>query len=66
MPTEFGHREVLVKGYVDRVVICVGGEVVTRHVRCYSRKEFIYNPLHYLALLEQKPRALEQAAPLQE
>ena len=66
VPTEFGHREVLVKGYVDRVVICVGGEVIARHARCYGREEFIYNPLHYLALLEQKPRALEQAAPLQE
>ena len=27
---------------------------------------FIYEPLHYLALLEQKPRALDQAAPLQD
>lgn len=25
----------------------------------------IYNPLHYLALLERKPNALDQAAPLQ-
>jgi hypothetical protein len=35
-------------------------------VRSYGREEFIYNPLHYLALLEQKPRALDQAAPLQD
>jgi hypothetical protein len=30
----------------------------------YEREDFIANPLHYLALLEQKPRALDQAAPL--
>ncbi|UJP03695.1 MAG: IS21 family transposase, partial [Nitrosomonas sp.] len=58
--------EVLVKGYVDRVDICLGTDIIARHVRSYSREEFIYNPLHYLALLEQKPRALEQAAPLQD
>ena len=36
------------------------------HVRSYDRAEFIYNPLHYLALLEQKSKALDQAAPLDE
>ena len=30
----------------------------------YAKEDFIYNPLHYLALLERKPRALDQAAPL--
>ena len=65
VPTQYGHREVLVKGYVDRIDICLGTDIIARHVRSYSREEFIYNPLHYLALLEQKPRALDQAAPLQ-
>lgn len=65
VPTQYGHREVLVKGYVDRVDICLGANIIARHKRSYSREEFIYNPLHYLALLEQKPRAFDQAAPLQ-
>ena len=56
----------LVKGYVDRVDICLNGETIARQVRSYGRGEFIYDPLHYLALLEQKPRALDQAAPLQD
>lgn len=66
VPTQYGHREVLVKGYVDRVDICQGGEIIARHARSYDKAQFIYNPLHYLALLEQKPRALDQAAPLQQ
>lgn len=36
-----------------------------RRPRSYARGEFIFDPLHNLALLEQKPRALDQAAPLQ-
>jgi len=65
VPTAYGHRQVLVKGYVDEVVICCGTEIIARHPRCYGREETIYDPLHYLALLEQKTNALEQAAPLQ-
>jgi len=32
--------------------------------RRYAREEMIFDPLHYLALLEQKTHALDQAAPL--
>ena len=64
VPTRFGHLEVLVKGYVDRVDIVCGGEVIASHTRSYETADFIYNPLHYLALLERKTKALDQAAPL--
>ncbi len=63
-PVAYGHREVLVRGYVDDVVISCGAEVIARHARSYGREEFIFNPLHYLALIEKKTRALDQAAPL--
>lgn len=66
MPTRFGHREVLVKGFVDAVVICHGAEVIARHVRSYQAADFVFDPLHYLALLERKTGALDQAAPLQD
>jgi len=65
VPTRYGHREVLVKADVDYVTICLGAEVVARHKRSYGKEGFIYDPLHYLELLERKPRALDQAAPLQ-
>jgi transposase len=63
-PTSYGHRDVLVKGYVHEVVIACGSEVIARHPRSYERAAVILDPLHYLALLEQKTRALDQAAPL--
>jgi transposase len=64
VPVEWGHREVLVKGFVHEVVICAASEVIARHSRSYEREDMIFDPLHYLALLEQKPNALDQAAPL--
>ncbi len=64
VPTAYGHREVLVRGYVHEVVIACGAEEIARHPRSYEREDFVFNPLHYLALLEQKAGALDQAAPL--
>ena len=64
VPTAYGHLDVQVRGYIDSVVIACGSEIIARHARCYGKAEFVYNPLHYLALLERKPNALDQAAPL--
>jgi transposase len=64
VPTEYGHRDVLVKGYVHEVVIVCGSQVIARHRRSYQREDMVFEPRHYLALLEQKARALDQAAPL--
>jgi ribosomal protein S14 len=59
-------REMFVplKGYVHEVVIACASEVIARHRRSYEREAVVFDPLHYLALLEQKTRALDQAAPL--
>jgi hypothetical protein len=64
VPTRYGHQEVLAKGYVDRVEIACRGETVATHARSYDTADFVYNPVHYLALLEHKSKALDQAAPL--
>jgi len=65
VPVAFGHQDVWIRGYVDAVVIGCGGEIIARHPRSYERKEIVFDPLHYLPLIEQKINALDQAAPLQ-
>ena len=64
VPVAYGHREVLIRGYVDEVVISCGAEVIARHRRSYDSADLIFDPLHYLPLIEQKIGALDQAAPL--
>ena len=66
VPVAYGHRDVMVRGYVDEVVISCGSEVIATHPRSYERDDFVYDPIHYLPLLEQKIGALDQAAPLQD
>jgi len=64
VPTSVGQQQVLIKGYVDRVVIICEGQVIAQHKRNYAKEEISFNPLHYLKLLERKAGAFIQAAPL--
>ena len=53
-----GHRRDVSSG-----ALC-GSTVIARHPRSYARDALIFEPRHYLALLERKTGALDQAAPL--
>jgi hypothetical protein len=62
VPTAYAHHELLVKGYVDRVEVCCADQVIAQHDRCWGHSEYCLQPLHYLALLERKPGALDEAS----
>ena len=64
VPVAYGHREVWIRGYVHEVVIGCGGGIIARPPRSYERDDMVFDPIHYLPLLEQKIAALDQAAPL--
>ena len=64
VPVAYGYRQVWVRGYVDRVVIGCAAEVIARHPRSYEGEDMVFDPLHYLPLIERKVGALDQAAPL--
>ncbi len=64
VPVSYGHQEVWIRGYVHEVVIGCGVEVIARHPRSYDREDLVFDPIHYLSLLEKKIGALDQAAPL--
>jgi transposase len=64
VPVAYGHQDVWIRGYVDQVVIGCRGEVIARHPRCYDREDMVFDPIHYLPLIERKINALDQAAPL--
>ncbi|MFQ5439775.1 MAG: IS21 family transposase, partial [Paracoccaceae bacterium] len=65
VPVAYAHHEVEVRGYVDEVFIGCGSEIIARHARSYETADMVFDPMHYLPLLEQKVGALDQAAPLQ-
>jgi len=65
VPVAFAHHDVQVRGYVHEVVIGCGAGVIARHQRSYEKADMVFDPMHFLPLLEQKVGALDQAAPLQ-
>ena len=65
MPVAYAHHEVQVRGYVHEVIIGCGTEIIACHKRSYEKAAMVFDPMHFLPLLEQKVGALDQAAPLQ-
>ncbi len=61
VPRRWAFRAVTVKGYIDRLDIVADGRVVASHARCYGKHERILNPLHFLAILAEKPATLDHA-----
>jgi len=64
VPVRWGHHPVVVKGYWQEVRLYVQGQEVGQHGRIWEKEQVCFEPLHYLALLERKPGALDHARPL--
>src|SRR5262249_27816361 len=65
VPTAFAHRGGTVVAAVAPVRIVADDMTVACPPRRWGRHQVTYDPIHYLALLERKPGALDFAAPLQ-
>jgi len=59
-------RTAQVRAYADGLVIVSGGQVVGEHGRQFGRDKTVYDPWHYLPVLERKPGALRNGAPFQD
>ena len=64
VPTRYAHRPVTVIGTVGEVRITFEDRLVARHPRCWDREQSVFDPVHYLALLERKPGGFDFAKPL--
>jgi transposase len=66
VPVEYAHHPVVVRAYFDRVVIAHKHQVAASHKRCWDREQQIFNPLHYLPLLERKPYSFDHGRPFEQ
>ncbi len=64
VPVPYAHHEILVKGYVERVVLCHKERVVAEHLRSWGKEGVFFDYRHYLPLRERKPGSLDHARPL--
>jgi transposase len=63
VPVEYGHRPVVVKASVQTVSLYHAGKEIARHVRSWERDKQVFDPVHYLSLLDRKPGSLDHARP---
>ncbi len=54
---------VTLRVYAQRLVVLLDGEVVAEHRRQFGRDKTIYDPWHYVPVLQRKPGALRNGAP---
>ncbi len=66
VPTACAHHDLTAIGTVEKVRILFGDEVVATHERYWGKQKVVFEPIHYLALLERKPGALDVARPLED
>jgi transposase len=64
VPADKVEPQLTVEAYPFRVDILSGDDVIASHPRCYDKDQDVYDPLHYLPLLEQRPGALQHAKPV--
>jgi transposase len=64
VPTKYAHRPVKVVASVSEVRIIYEDRLVAQHPRCWGREQYLFDPIHYLALLERKPGGFDFARPL--
>ena len=60
------HRTIPVVATVDEVRLIFEDRLIARHPRHWGRERYLFEPIHYLALLERKPGAFDYARPLAE
>jgi transposase len=59
-------KTVQVRAYANRIIVVMNGITVAVHKRHFGRDKVIYDPWHYLAVLERKPGALRNGAPFRQ
>ena len=65
VPVAYGHRPVVLRASTELVQIYHDDKEIARHRRCWDRERQIFEPLHYLPLLERKGGSLDYARPLE-
>ena len=66
VPVNRARRDVIVKAYPFHIEILDGTTLLARHLRSYGREQDLFEPMHYLPLLEQRPGAFDYAKPMRQ
>lgn len=66
VPVSYAHHQTTIKASVRFIEVYHFDKLIAEHHRCWDRECQIFDPIHYLELLERKPGALDHARPLED
>ncbi|NVN93585.1 MAG: IS21 family transposase [Desulfuromonadales bacterium] len=66
VPHTYAGRQLVLRAYPFKIEILSLESVIATHPRCFGREQDIFDPMHYLSLLEQRPGAFEHAIPVRQ
>ncbi len=66
VPVKYAHRKITVVATVEEVRLVYEDRRIACHRRCWQKEQYIFEPVHYLALLERKPGGFDHARPLED
>lgn len=66
VPVKCAHRKITIVASVDEVRLVFQDALIARHQRHWGRENYVFDPVHYLALLENKPGGFDFARPLED
>ena len=64
VPVDQAAPHLTLRAYPFVIEVLHHERVIACHPRCYQRDQDLFDPLHYLPLLEQRPAAFEHAIPM--
>ena len=62
----YANKAVCVRAYADCIVVYADDKKIGEHPRQFGRDHTLFDPWHYVPLLERKPGALRNGAPFKE
>lgn len=65
-PCQIAGQTTTIRAKADLILIIDNGKQIASHQRVFDRDKIIYNPWHYLDVLDRKPGALRNGAPFQD
>lgn len=66
VPVQYVGYTVSIKGYPESILIYHKGNLISTHQRLMGKNQTSYQLEHYMPLLEQRPRAILEAAPVKQ
>ena len=66
VPHTYAGKQLVLRAFPFKIEVLSLDTMIATHSRCFGREQDIFDPLHYLTLLEQRPGAFEYATPLRQ